>query len=69
MRKKPKYLLLRGKDGWFIIVERKMYDLSGTAKHRGDSKSYWIVRESNDLDMLKAVGRLTEKLIFDTVNT
>jgi hypothetical protein len=61
-------MLLRGKFGTFIVVERKWYDFTGISKHRGNRKSYWIVKESNDLDLLKAMGKLTERLVFMNVN-
>jgi hypothetical protein len=68
MRKKPRYMLLRGRSDTFIIVERKWYDFSTIPRQRGAEKMWWIVRQSDDLEMLKAMGRLTDRLVYDSVN-
>ena len=56
-RRKKKYMLLRGKFGSFIVVERKWYDFTGINRKR----MWKIVRESDDHEMLQAMAKLTEK--------
>ncbi len=58
-RRKKKYMLLRGKFGSFIVVERRWYDYTGIAKKRGSSKAWWIVAESDDHGALQKMAELT----------
>jgi len=60
-RRKKKWMLLRGKFGHFIVVERRWYDYTGIAKKRGRDKSWWIVAESDDHGAMQAMASLTEK--------
>ena len=54
-RRKKKYMLLRGRFGTFIIVEREWYDHTGGRKDR----MWKIVLESDDREMLQAMAGLT----------
>jgi hypothetical protein len=67
-RRKKKFMLLRGKFGHFIVVERKWYDYTGIAKRYGKHKIWWITSESDDLDMLNAMASLTDKHVKVEVN-
>jgi hypothetical protein len=58
-RRKKKYMLLQGKFGTFIVVEREWYDHVGFRKRR-----LWkIVRESDDNGMLCAMAGLTDRFV------
>jgi len=63
LRRKKKYMLLRGKSGSFIVVERELYEHKGIAKQRGDRKQWWIVAQSDDLGAMQAMASLTDKYI------
>lgn len=58
-RRKKKYMLLRGKFGSFIVVERRWYDYTGIAKHRGHKQIWKIVAESDDHGAMQAMAGLT----------
>ena len=62
-RRKKKYMLLRGKFGNFIVVERRWYDYTGIARQRGDRKIWWIVAESDDHGAMQAMASLTDKYV------
>jgi hypothetical protein len=59
-RRKKKYMLLRGKFGSFIVVERRWYDYTDIAKQRGEAKVWWIVAESDDHGALQKMAELTD---------
>jgi hypothetical protein len=59
-RRKKKFMLLRGKHGHFIVVERRWYDYTGIARQRGDRKRWWIVAESDDHGAMQAMAGLTD---------
>jgi hypothetical protein len=63
-RRKKKYMLLRGKFGSFIVVERKWYDFTGINRKR----MWKIVRESDDHEMLQAMASLSERHVPMRVN-
>jgi len=67
-RRKKKWMLLRGKLGYFIVVERRRYDYTGIAKDRGNSKTWWIVAESDDHGAMQAIASLTDKYMKMEVN-
>jgi hypothetical protein len=67
-RRKKKWMLLRGKSGFFIVVERRWYDYTGIAKDRGNSKTWWIVAESDDHGAMQAMASLTDKYMKMEVN-
>jgi hypothetical protein len=67
-RRKSKYMLLRGKFGSFIVVERKWYDFVGIAKKRGRNQSWVIAAQSNDHAMLQAMAGLTDRHVPMEVN-
>jgi hypothetical protein len=58
-RRKKKWMLLRGKFGTFVVVERRWYDYTEIAKKRGRDKSWWIVAESDDHGAMRAMASLT----------
>jgi hypothetical protein len=58
-RRKKKWMLLRGKFGSFIVVERRWYDFAGIAKHRGHRQIWKIVAESDDHGALQKMAELT----------
>jgi hypothetical protein len=60
-KRKKKYMLLRGKFGSFIVVERRWYDFTGIAKKRGRNQTWVIAAQSDDHGMLQAMAKLTEK--------
>jgi hypothetical protein len=60
-RRKKKFMLLRGKMGNFIVVERKWYDFSGIARVQGKHKMWWIAAQDDDSEMLNAMAGLTDK--------
>jgi len=67
-RRKKKWMLLRGKSGFFIVVERRWYDYVGIAKKRGNEKAWWIVAQSDDHGAMQAMASLTEKHMKLEVN-
>ena len=67
-RRKKKWMLLRGKFGDFIVVERRWYDFTGIAKRYGKYKIWWIAAESDDHGALQAMASLTDKHIKMEVN-
>ena len=67
-RRKKKYMLLRGRFGSFMVIERRWYDFAGIAKHRGDDKYWWIVAESDDHGAMQAMAGLTDKYLKMEVN-
>lgn len=67
-RRKKKWMLLRGKSGYFIVVERRWYDYTGIAKQRGNLKHWWIVAESDDHGAMQAMASLTDKYMKMEVN-
>jgi len=67
-RRKKKWMLLRGKSGYFIVVERRWYDYVGIAKKRGNHKAWWIVAESDDHGAMQAMASLTDKYLKIKVN-
>ena len=62
-RRKKKFMLLRGKSGSFIVVERRWYDYVGIARQRGDRKRWWIVAESDDHGAMQAMAGLTDNYL------
>jgi hypothetical protein len=62
-RRKKTWMLLRGKFGHFIVVERRWYDYTGIAKRWGKFKVWWIAAESDDHGALQAMASLTDKHI------
>ena len=67
-RRKKKWMLLRGRNGHFIVVERRWYDYTGIAKARGFRKSWWIVAESDDHGAMQAMASLTDRYLKMEVN-
>jgi hypothetical protein len=67
-RRKKKWMLLRGKSGFFIVVERRWYDYVEIAKKRGSEKAWWIVAESDDHGAMQAMASLTDKYLKMKVN-
>jgi hypothetical protein len=67
-RRKKKFMLLRGRSGSFIVVERRWYDYTNIAKARGLRKTWWIVAESDDHGALQAMASLTDKHLVMKVN-
>jgi len=67
-RRKKKFMLLRGKHGHFIVVERRWYDFTGIASARGNNKAWWIVAESDDHGAMQAMASLTDKHLKMEVN-
>ena len=67
-RRKKKYMLLRGRSGSFIVVERRWYDYVGIAKQRGERKIWWIVAQSDDHGAMQAMAGLTGKFLELKVN-
>ena len=67
-RRKKKWMLLRGKFGDFIVVERRWYDFTGIAKRCGKYKVWWIAAESDDHGAMQAMAGLTDKHIKMEVN-
>ena len=60
-RRKKTWMLLRGKRGSFIVVERRWYDYTGIARQRGSNKTWWIVAESDDHGAMQAMAGLSGK--------
>ena len=67
-RRKKKWMLLRGKSGSFIVVERRWYDFAGIARQRGSNKTWWIVAESDDHGAMQAMASLTDNYLKMEVN-
>ena len=67
-RRKKKWMLLRGKHGHFIVVERRWYDYANIATAKGFRKSWWIVAESDDHGAMQAMAGLTGKFLELRVN-
>ena len=67
-RRKKKWMLLRGRYGEFIVVERRWYDFAGVGKLRGFRKSWWIVAESDDHGAMQAMAGLTGHYLKLEVN-
>ena len=67
-RRKKTWMLLRGRRGHFIVVERRWYDYAGIAKERGNNKSWWIVAESDDHGAMQAMASLTDNYLQMRVN-
>ena len=67
-RRKKKFMLLRGRNGHFIVVERRWYDYTDIAKARGDRKRWWIVAESDDHGAMQAMASLTDRYLKMEVN-
>ena len=67
-RRKKKFMLLRGRTGLFIVVERRWYDYVGIAKKRGNDKAWWIVAESDDHGAMQAMAGLTGNYLKMRVN-
>jgi hypothetical protein len=67
-RRKKKWMLLRGRNGHFIVVERRWYDFTGIASARGNNKSWWIVTQSDDLGAMHAMASLTDNYLKMEVN-
>jgi len=67
-RRKKTWMLLRGRSGKFIVVNREWYDFTNMAKHRGRYKSWWIVAESNDHGAMQAMAGLTGNYLKMQVN-
>jgi hypothetical protein len=62
-RRKKKWMLLRGKFGNFIVVERQWYDFVGLAKKRGRNQMWFIAAESDDHGAMQAMASLTDRYI------
>lgn len=67
-RRKKKWMLLRGKSGSFIVVERRWYDYVEIARKRGKDKAWWIVAESDDHGAMQAMAGLTDNYLKMEVN-
>jgi hypothetical protein len=67
-RRKKKFMLLRGKSGSFIVVERRWYDYVEIARKRGKDKCWWIVAESDDHGAMQAMASLTDKYLKMEIN-
>jgi hypothetical protein len=67
-RRKKKWMLLRGKSGFFIVVERRWYDYAEIAKRYGRHKVWWIVAESDDHGAMHAMAGLSGKRLEMAVN-
>ena len=57
--RKRKYILLRGKFGNFIVVERSWYERKGIGRKRGSNQMWVIAAQSDDHAMLQAMANLT----------
>ena len=62
-RRKKKWMLLRGKMGTFIVVERSWYDYVGIGKRRGRNQMWVIAAESDDHGAMKAMAGLTDRYV------
>jgi len=67
-KRKKEYLLLRGKFGSYIVVERRWYDFSGIAKKRGSKQTWVIAAQSDDHGMLATMANLTDRHVEMKVN-
>jgi len=63
MRRKKKWLLLRGKRGSYIVGSREWYDSQGIGKKRGSNQMWLIAAQSDDREVLVAMGNLTDRLV------
>ena len=63
MRRKKKWLLLRGKAGNYIVGSRDWYDSRGIGKKRGSNQMWLIAAQSDDREVLVAMGNLTDRLV------
>ena len=62
-RRKKKWMLLRGKMGTFIVVERSWYDYVGIGKRRGKNQMWVIAAESDDHGAMQAMAGLTDRYV------
>jgi len=62
-RRKKKWMLLRGRFGNFIVVERQWYDFVGIAKKRGSNQMWFIAAESDDHGAMEGMALLTDKYV------
>ena len=62
-RRKKKWMLLRGKRGTFIVVERQWYDRTGIGKRRGANQMWVIAAESDDHGAMQAMALLTDRYV------
>lgn len=62
-RRKKKWMLLRGKKGTFIVVERSWYDYKGIGKRRGRNQMWVIAAESDDHGAMQAMAGLTDRYV------
>lgn len=62
-RRKKKWILLSGKFGTFIVVERSWYDSAGIGKQRGVNQMWWIAAESDDHGALETMALLTDRYV------
>jgi hypothetical protein len=63
MRRKKKYLLLRGKMGNFIVGSREWYDSRGIGRKRGRNQMWVRAAQSDDREMLVKMGQLTDRYV------
>ena len=68
-RRKKNFLLLRGKMGSFIVVERSWYDSNGIGKPRGGKQMWLIAAQGDDRAALETMGNLTDRLVNATYKT
>jgi len=68
MRRKKKYMLLRGKFNNYIVVERKWYDEKRIGRARGRNQSWFISAESDDPKMLSVMGGLAGNLVNQQIS-
>jgi len=62
-RRKKKWMLLRGKFGNFIVVERSWSESKGLGKRRGSNQMWLIAAESDDHGAMQAMALLTDRYI------
>lgn len=67
-RRKKKWMLLRGKKGTFIIVERSWYDYTGIGRRRGRNQMWVIAAESDDHGAMQAMAGLTDRYVTMEIN-
>ena len=63
MRRKKKYLLLKGKAGNYIVGSREWYDSRGIGRKRGRNQMWVIAAQSDDEGALMAMANLTDRLV------
>jgi len=63
MRRKKKWLLLRGKAGNYIVGSREWYDSRGIGKKRGRNQMWVIAAQGDDREVLVAMGNLTDRFV------